>query len=92
MDAYMIVRQLEKNKSKLEKMNSSSNTKSVGSNLGLLISILIGAYASYLSYECNTKKNISETHKIFYAVLAYIFGLFYLIYYFLFRFDTCHDL
>ena len=57
----------------------------------LVISIFIGAFAAYLSYDCNSKKNMSELQKVLWAVLAYIFGLLYLIYYALFRFDSCHD-
>jgi uncharacterized protein YacL len=89
MDAYLIVKQLEQNKKKIEKMNQANNDNGV--NIGLIISIIIGAYASYLSYECNTKHNVPEIQKILFAVLAYIFGLFYLIYYFLFRYDSCHE-
>lgn len=88
MDAYLIVNQLEKNKKNIEKMDSSN--KSSGGNIGLILSIIIGAYASFLSYDCNSKKNLPEIQKILFAVLAYIFGLFYLIYYFLFRYDSCH--
>lgn len=87
MDALLIIRQLEKNKNKIEKMNQSNTT--TGSNIGLLLSIIMGAYASYLSYECNTKNNVPEIQKIAFAILAYIFGFLYLIYYFLFRYDSC---
>jgi len=34
---------------------------------------------------------MSEIQKILWAVLAYIFGLLYLIYYALFRYDSCHQ-
>ena len=88
MDALVILKQIERNKNKLEKLNESSG---MGSNIGLIISIFIGAFAAYLSYDCNSKKNISELQKVLWAVLAYIFGLLYLIYYALFRFDTCHN-
>jgi heme O synthase-like polyprenyltransferase len=88
MDAYLILKNLEKNKKNVEKLNESTQSKGVDS-IGLLISIIIGAYAAFLSYECNSKKDVPESHKIFFAVLAYLFGLFYLVYYFLFRYDTC---
>ena len=90
MDALLIVKQLQKNKKSIEKMNQANNNN--GSNIGLFLSIIIGAYASYLSYECNSKHNVPELQKILFAVLAYIFGLLYLIYYFLFRYDKCHDI
>ena len=91
MDALVILKQIERNKNRLEKLNESNNNSIWGSNIGLIISIFIGAFAAYLSYDCNSKKNMSELQKVLWAVLAYIFGLLYLIYYALFRFDTCHD-
>jgi hypothetical protein len=91
MDALIILKQIERNKNRLEKLNESNNNSIWGSNIGLIISIFIGAFAAYLSYDCNSKKNMSELQKVLWAVLAYIFGLLYLIYYALFRFDTCHD-
>lgn len=90
MDAFLIIKQLEKNKRSVEKMNQSNNKSE--SNVGLFFFIIIGLYASYLSYECNSKHNVPEIQKIFFAILAYIFGLFYLIYYSLFRYDKCHDI
>ena len=92
MDAYLVLNQIEKKKrSKLEKLNEMNNTGGV-SNVGLIISIIIGGYAAYLSYECNSKLNVPEFQKVLYSILAYLFGLFYLFYYFLFRYDTCHSL
>ena len=90
MDAYLIVNLIKKHKKKLEKLNESSKSNSSMETVGLFMSILIGAYAAHLSYECNTKLNISEFQKILYAILAYIFGIIYLLYYFLFRSDACH--
>jgi hypothetical protein len=92
MDALMILKKIELNKKKLENLDDTKakTSKSDGiGNIGLMISIIIGVYAAYLSYECNSKKDIPEVQKIIFSVLAYIFGLFYLIYYFLFRYDTC---
>jgi len=69
-------------------MSENKNTIK-NSNIGIIISMIIGAYASYLSYQCNTKNNVPEVQKIMFAVLAYIFGFLYLIYHFLFRYDNC---
>ena len=95
MDALMIVKQIDlfKNKS-VEKLsenkdNNKNETNESLLSIGTLISIIIGAYAAFLSYTCNTKKNIPETHKIIFSVLAYCFGLIYLVYFFLFRYDDC---
>ena len=92
MDALAILKQIERNKNRVEKLNeSNTNSSGMGSTTGLIISIFMGAFAAYLSYDCNSKKNMSEIQKILWAVLAYIFGLLYLIYYALFRFDTCNQ-
>ena len=90
MDAYLIIKHIANKKNEVERMDSNTQS-SINSvlNLGTILSIVIGAYASFLSYSCNTHKNVPEVHKIFFAVLAYIFGLFYLIYYYLFRYDGC---
>jgi hypothetical protein len=95
MDAHYIIKYLsnlessneDKNKnSKVEKFDMSSSA----SLLSNLVSLAIGGYAAYLSYECNTRHNMDETMKVIYAALAFFFGLFYLLYYLLFRSDYCH--
>ena len=90
----MIVKQIEslknKNVEKLQDNKDNKDAKDVSLlNIGTIISIIIGAYAAFLSYSCNTKKNIPETHKIIFSVFAYCFGLIYLLYFFLFRYDDC---
>jgi len=98
MDALEIVKQISNYKKKVEKMEYKSNEQpsTHGNNtmmsIATIISNIIGLYAAYLSYQCNTKKNIPEVQKIIFAVLAYIFGLFYLVYYYLFQYDKCMDL
>ena len=73
------------------------NTNNVGTNekfndqrnniyfnkTNMFISVIIGSYAAYLSYDYNTQQNTPEGMKIIYALLAFMFGLFYLIWYFL---------
>jgi hypothetical protein len=97
MDALEIIKQINNYKKKVENMEYKSGEKSVpeeksSSNMmsiGTIISIMIGLYAAHLSYECNSKKNLPEMTKIMFSVFAYIFGLFYLIYYYLFQYDNC---
>jgi hypothetical protein len=99
MDALEIIKQINTYKRKLEKMqynsekdekqNESSNIDNNMMNIGTIISMMIGLYAAYLSYECNSKKNIPEMTKIIFAIFAYIFGLFYLMYYYLFQYENC---
>jgi len=103
MDALEIIKRINLYKKKYENMDFVENPTNqqnqqvvvVDSNImnfGTIISIMIGLYAAYLSYECNSKKNIPEMSKIFFSIFAYIFGFFYLIYYYLFQYDSCHSL
>ena len=91
MDAYVILKKIADNKQKLEKMDNKNSNDELLLSYGTILTIVIGSYAAYLSYSCNTKNNVSEIHKIFFAVLSYIFGLIYLLYYFLFRYDNCNS-
>ena len=90
MDSIYLVKYLSKleinnnDNKKIEKFDTS-NVSIIGNIIGLLI----GGYAAYLSYECNTRNNMSEPIKILYAALAFFFGLLYLLYYLLFRSDYC---
>jgi hypothetical protein len=97
MDSLYLIRYL----SKLEGIKDDKDDKDKKStvenfdvnnmmSIGNIIALLIGGYAAYLSYTCNTRHNVDEPLKILYAVLAFFFGLFYLIYYVLFRSDYCH--
>lgn len=61
---------------------SSTTKESTKQSIGIF-SLLIGFYAAYLSWTCNTAKGVDTTEKVIYAIFAYIFGFFYLIYYLL---------
>lgn len=95
MDAIFIINEIakiKKNKSvDKEKFTSDRGYLQIFS-MGFMVSILIGLYAAYLSYTCSTKQNVDCAIKVIYALLAYIFGLFYLLYYFLFRNEYCSSL
>lgn len=65
-------------------------TKSQSSNvLSLILSILIGSVAAYLSWQCNTLTETNVVLKIIFALFAFIFGLLYIILYFFFRWGDC---
>lgn len=95
MDGLIIINniaKIKKNES-LEKEKFSSDDGYMHMfNMGAVLSFFIGAYAAYLSYTCNTKEEMECATKVIYAILAYIFGLFYLLYYFLFRNEYCSTL
>ena len=90
MDALEIIKQINTYKNKVEKLNSTAAPENDNMmTIGTILSLIIGLYAAFLSYDCNSKKNIPEVSKIMFAILAYFFGLFYLVYYYLFQYDTC---
>jgi len=93
MDAALMIKYLSKQENKpLVKQDKVESFEMNGENIaiiGMIISIIIGAYSAYLSWECNTRHNMSEPMKIVWAILAYMFGLVYLVYYIFFRSDYC---
>lgn len=60
--------------------------------LSFLLGVVIGLYAAYLSWQCNSKLSYSVVLKVIFALFAYIFGLVYLILYVVMRWDTCRRL
>jgi uncharacterized protein YacL len=65
------------------------NTIKLSDILSFVLGVIIGLYAAYLSWQCNTKMDYSTFVKVIFAIFAYIFGLVYLILYLIMRFDTC---
>ena len=57
--------------------------------VAMVVGIIIGTVAAYLSWSCNTALNYNLGLKVVFAVLAYIFGLLYILLYMIMRYDTC---
>lgn len=49
----------------------------------LIFNIFIGILCVYLSWSCNTSRGTETPLKILYALIAFIFGIFYIIFYLL---------
>lgn len=60
--------------------------------LSLILGVVIGLYAAYLSWQCNAKLSYNTFLKVIFAIFAYMFGLIYLILYVVMRWDTCRRL
>ena len=69
-----------------------SSAFSVAYFVWTLIGTVVSLCAAWLSWTCNTRMGISLAAKVVWAVLAYIFGFLYLIYYALIRSDACSAL
>lgn len=93
MDAAFLIKYIKKLNNKPEIKDGKIEEFTVNmdqfTSFGSILSILIGGYAAYLSYSCNSKRNMSEFGKLAWAAIAYFFGLIYLIYFTLFRSDYC---
>jgi hypothetical protein len=74
----------EKNK---EEYRQQAPKQNIG---GQLISLVLGIFAGYLSWTCNTVEGVSTPLKVFYAFFAFLFGPLYLIIYAIMRgFKIC---
>jgi hydrogenase-4 membrane subunit HyfE len=62
---------------------------SMGDVISSLLNLAIMFYAGYLSWECNTKLGKSVPLKVMFALFAALFGLFYLLMYYLFASELC---
>lgn len=60
-------------------------------NIGFsfFLSILIGFFAVYLSWRCNTASDMHTMEKIIWAFLSFVFSIPFLIYYMLIRSHEC---
>jgi len=87
---YNSVKKGNKKKELLADGSSSKATLEEESNPAFMImELLVGVIAVYLSWTCNTKAGIEVPMKIFYALFAYVFGILYLLYYAFARYSDC---
>ena len=63
-----------------------AQTSSTGADL---MTLLVSAAAAWLSWQCNTKRGEDTGTKVVYALFAFFFGWFYLIYYFISGKNNC---
>lgn len=57
--------------------------------ISVILSILLGLLAFYLSWTCNTALGYHIVIRTFFGVFAFLFGLTYILLYILMRWDTC---
>lgn len=71
-------------------LNKRTNIKY--SYLSTILGLVIGLYAAYLSWQCNSKVQHNIFLKVIFSIFAFFFGLVYLILYLLMRWDVCRKL
>jgi hypothetical protein len=70
-----------------EQYRQQSPKQNIG---GQIFSLVVGIFAGYLSWTCNTVEGVAVPLKVFYAFFAFLFGPLYLIIYAIMRgFKIC---
>ena len=83
--AGVFLQRIEKYKERYN--NKRAPKQNIG---GQIFSLVIGIFAGYLSWTCNTVDGVSVPLKVFYAFFAFSFGPLYLVYYYVTRgFKVC---
>jgi len=72
--------------------NYDTEDKKKENYTSIIIYNIIGIISAILSWKCNTKNNVNIPMKILFSFFAYMFGVFYIFYYLLFRYDKCRSL
>lgn len=54
--------------------------------------LLLSVYAAYLSWTCNDALGYTTLVRVIFAFFAFVFGVFYVIFYAIFRSDACSRL
>ncbi len=73
----------------VEHFETSDAEGGIGLMFATLFGIITGIYAVYLSWSCNTQENVSVIGKLFFAFWAWVFGVFYILFYWLVRAPSC---
>jgi hypothetical protein len=66
-----------------------SNEGSVWKTISISVWVIIGLYAAYTSWSCNSQSGIKTSFKIVYAIFAFLGNAMYLFYYMIFRAGYC---
>lgn len=67
----------------------SKDTNVTWNIISVIISLLVGLFALYLSWSCNTALGYHIVLKIIFGFFAFLFGLVYIVLYIILRIDTC---
>lgn len=70
-----------------EKFNDTEKKSTL--SIANIVAFLIGCWAVYLSWTCNTAKGVSVPMKLLFAFFAWMFSIIYIIIYFIFLSKSC---
>ena len=88
MDAFFLTKALELNQPQ-EKFTSVtvSSQKSLMSMIQFVLSLTISSYAAYLSWNCSAGD--LPIFRIMWAIIAFMFGVLYILFFVLFKAKSC---
>lgn len=84
---HLVQSMLEKTEDKKESFTNYNSSGDTSITYTVLIFwVVLGIFAVYLSWTCNTASKAPTFLKIIYAFFAWFFGIFYLIFYFFYNY------
>jgi len=89
MDAFFLTKALELNQpeEKFTSMPKISPQKSLMSIIQFVLSLTISSYAAYLSWNCSAGD--LPIFRIMWAIIAFMFGVLYILFFVLFKAKSC---
>ena len=81
MDAFIITKFFE------NKKENFTTGKSLANTIQLILSLTISTYAAFLSWNCSVGDH--PFFRILFAILAFWFGILYILYYVIFKTQKC---
>ena len=89
MDAFFLTKALELNQpeEKFTSMPKISSQKSLMSMIQFVLSLTISCYAAYLSWNCSTGD--LPIFRIMWSIIAFMFGVLYILFFVLFKAKSC---
>ncbi len=67
----------------INNMEPEPNKKSSGNMIYIIVHLIIGVVAIYLSWNCNHSE--TTLMRVLYALVAYVFSIFFIVYYLIYH-------
>jgi ABC-type uncharacterized transport system permease subunit len=85
MDAFLATKFFQRSKETYE--NRATLGENVMTAIQFVLSMTISLYAAYLSWNCNASEH--PVFRIMFSIVAFMFGVLYIVWYALFNTRTC---
>lgn len=74
----------------IQRLERKLKTRDIAQITSIILSIVFGAFAFYLSWTCNTALGYNAAVRAVFGITAFLFGFTYIVLYMLLRYDTCN--